>query len=66
MQTMQGKFNQMKFARKHHKMYKNVWFPIRFVDVIHTDILPLTRGGLGMPNAIGHVDFYPVNTNQII
>lgn len=33
---------------------------IRFVDVIHTDILPLTRGGLGMPAAIGHVDFYPV------
>lgn len=34
---------------------------IRFVDVIHTDILPLTRGGLGMPAAIGHVDFYPVS-----
>lgn len=27
--------------------------------MIHTDIVPLTRGGLGMPAAIGHVDFYP-------
>lgn len=32
---------------------------VRFVDVIHSDTLPLTSGGLGMPNAIGHVDFYP-------
>lgn len=31
----------------------------KFVDVVHTDTLPLTRGGLGMPDAIGHVDFYP-------
>lgn len=31
----------------------------RFVDVVHTDTLPITRGGLGMPAAIGHVDFYP-------
>lgn len=30
-----------------------------FVDVIHSDTLPITRGGLGMPAAIGHVDFYP-------
>lgn len=31
----------------------------KFVDVVHTDTLPLTRGGLGMKDAIGHVDFYP-------
>lgn len=31
----------------------------KFVDVVHTDTLPITRGGLGMPTAIGHVDFYP-------
>lgn len=31
----------------------------KFVDVIHTDTLPITLGGLGMPAAIGHVDFYP-------
>lgn len=31
----------------------------QYVDVIHTDILPIIRGGLGMPKAIGHVDFYP-------
>lgn len=31
----------------------------KFVDVIHTDTLPLTSYGLGMPMAIGHVDFYP-------
>lgn len=30
-----------------------------FVDVIHSDTLPITRGGLGMPNPIGHLDFYP-------
>lgn len=30
-----------------------------FVDVIHTDTVPITLGGLGMPKAIGHVDFYP-------
>lgn len=34
-------------------------FLLRFVDVVHTDTLPLTRGGLGMPDPIGHVDFYP-------
>lgn len=31
----------------------------KFVDVVHTDILPLTRFGLGMKEPIGHVDFYP-------
>lgn len=31
----------------------------KFVDVVHSDILPITQYGLGMPNAIGHVDFYP-------
>lgn len=31
----------------------------KYVDVIHTDTVPLTRGGLGMSKAIGHVDFYP-------
>lgn len=31
----------------------------KFVDVVHTDTVPITRGGLGMPGAIGHVDFYP-------
>lgn len=30
-----------------------------FVDVIHTDSLPFTSGGLGMKMAIGHIDFYP-------
>lgn len=31
----------------------------KYVDVIHTDTVPITQGGLGMPKAIGHVDFYP-------
>lgn len=31
----------------------------KFVDVIHTDTVPFSRGGMGMPNAIGHIDFYP-------
>ncbi|KAM4614958.1 inactive pancreatic lipase-related protein 1-like [Polymixia lowei] len=31
-----------------------------FVDVIHTDALPFnSKLGLGMSNAIGHIDFYP-------
>lgn len=30
-----------------------------FVDVVHTDTVPITRGGLGMPMPVGHVDFYP-------
>lgn len=37
----------------------------KFVDVVHTDTLPLTRGGLGMPTAIGHVDFYPNGGNMV-
>lgn len=31
----------------------------KFVDVIHTDALPFSSGGLGMIAPIGHVDFYP-------
>lgn len=30
-----------------------------YVDVIHTDAQPFSSGGLGMTEAIGHVDFYP-------
>lgn len=30
-----------------------------YVDVIHTDTVPFTSGGLGMRMPIGHVDFYP-------
>lgn len=30
-----------------------------FVDVIHTDSLPFTSGGLGMRAPIGHIDFFP-------
>lgn len=30
-----------------------------FVDIIHTDATPFTVGGLGMSQAIGHIDFYP-------
>lgn len=30
-----------------------------FVDVIHTDALPFSSGGLGMRMPLGHVDFYP-------
>lgn len=30
-----------------------------FVDVVHTDAISLAMGGLGMREAIGHVDFYP-------
>lgn len=30
-----------------------------YVDVIHTDALPFTSGGLGMRVPIGHVDFFP-------
>lgn len=36
----------------------------KYVDVIHTDTVPFTRGGLGMPKAIGHVDFYPNGGNN--
>lgn len=31
----------------------------KYVDVVHTDTVPIAQGGLGMPKAIGHVDFYP-------
>lgn len=30
-----------------------------FVDIIHTDSLPFSSGGLGMSMPIGHVDYYP-------
>jgi len=31
----------------------------RFVDVIHTDIVPLHEGGLGTKDVIGDADFFP-------
>lgn len=31
----------------------------RYVDVIHTDASQFIRGGLGMTESIGHVDYYP-------
>lgn len=32
----------------------------KFIDIIHTDARPFVpSGGLGMRDAIGHVDFYP-------
>ena len=30
-----------------------------FVDVIHTDSKSILQLGLGMSQAIGHIDFYP-------
>ncbi|KAL7299021.1 hypothetical protein TKK_0008117 [Trichogramma kaykai] len=30
-----------------------------YVDIIHTNAAPLQKAGLGLPEAIGHVDFYP-------
>ncbi|CAH0382132.1 unnamed protein product [Bemisia tabaci] len=30
-----------------------------FVDIIHTDATPFIKGGLGMDEPIGHLDFYP-------
>ncbi|XP_030380899.1 pancreatic triacylglycerol lipase [Scaptodrosophila lebanonensis] len=30
-----------------------------FVDIVHTDANPLMKGGLGIYQRIGHVDFYP-------
>lgn len=30
-----------------------------FVDVIHTDAAPFIKGGLGLLEPVGHVDFYP-------
>lgn len=31
----------------------------RYVDIIHSDAMPFTSGGLGMTEVIGHVDFFP-------
>ncbi|GBP42006.1 Pancreatic triacylglycerol lipase [Eumeta japonica] len=31
----------------------------KYVDIIHSNAMPLYFGGLGMSDAIGHVDFYP-------
>ncbi|KAJ8952140.1 hypothetical protein NQ318_018476 [Aromia moschata] len=31
----------------------------RYVDVIHTDASQFIRGGLGLTESIGHVDYYP-------
>ena len=31
----------------------------KFVDVIHTDSKEFYKGGLGMEQPVGHVDFYP-------
>lgn len=31
----------------------------RYVDVIHTDASQFIRGGLGMIEKIGHVDYFP-------
>lgn len=31
----------------------------KYVDIIHSDAKSFVRGGLGMQQAIGHVDFYP-------
>ncbi|XP_014274569.1 pancreatic lipase-related protein 2 [Halyomorpha halys] len=30
-----------------------------YVDVIHTDATPFIKGGLGMDEPVGHLDFYP-------
>lgn len=30
-----------------------------FIDVIHTDATPFIKGGLGMDEPVGHLDFYP-------
>ncbi|XP_039296077.1 pancreatic triacylglycerol lipase [Nilaparvata lugens] len=30
-----------------------------YVDIIHSDATPFIRGGLGMDEPIGHLDFYP-------
>ncbi|XP_034480931.1 pancreatic lipase-related protein 2 [Drosophila innubila] len=30
-----------------------------FVDIVHTDANPLMKGGLGIIQRLGHVDFYP-------
>lgn len=31
----------------------------KYVDIIHTDASQFIRGGLGMTESIGHVDYYP-------
>lgn len=31
----------------------------KFVDVIHTDASAFIRGGLGIIEKVGHIDFYP-------
>lgn len=31
----------------------------KYVDVIHSDIAVFVRGGFGMKQTCGHVDFYP-------
>ena len=31
----------------------------KYVDVIHSDIDYFVNGGFGLPQKIGHVDFYP-------
>jgi hypothetical protein len=37
----------------------------KYVDVVHTDASQFIRGGLGMTEKIGHVDYYPNGgTNQ--
>lgn len=37
----------------------------RYVDVVHTDASQFIRGGLGITESIGHVDYYPNGgTNQ--
>ena len=35
-----------------------------FVDVIHTDASTFIRGGLGIVQPVGHVDFYPNGGNN--
>lgn len=45
------------------ELKRDLFFIIRFVDVVHTDTVPFAVGGLGMPDAIGHVDFYPNGGN---
>lgn len=31
----------------------------KYVDIVHTDASAFIRGGLGMIESIGHVDYYP-------
>lgn len=32
---------------------------IKDVDVVHSDMAPIIKGGFGMKQKIGHLDFYP-------